>query len=553
MLPSGSRMPQDTEALPDVPSNPSLQAENRRARLGQPEVRSRARSPACSVEPRLDVIIAPQLILAHYMPRPNHSSQIQRDREDLGHFGYAQELFRGMGGFSNFAVSFSIISILTGAVTLYGYGLEMGGPLEMTIGWPIATLFTLAIAASMAELCSAYPTSGATYHWAADLGGPAWGWFVAWFNILGLIAAQAAINYSCALYILPFLGLDSRPLNLYLMFAFITANQGLLNHYGVRVVAMLNDFSVTIHIAGVIILVSALFFLAPRQPVAFLFEAVNSNARSPYWWAFLLGLLQALWTYTGFDASAHLAEETEDPRRRAPWGIVLSVAVSGVVGYLLLIALTLAIRTIPEALSAKDSAGNPVPAAIAILQTALGAKFGNAMAALASIAMWFCGLSCITNASRAVYSLARDHGTPSAPLLASVNTKHGTPGAAIWAIVIASLLLTLWTGAVPIMAALSTIALYAAYIIPVALGLRARFAGSHWPQAAVWTLGRFGATTNAIAILYTVVVVIILVMPPNQLAGQTFLGLLAILVLLYRFEARGKYTGPEWSKTHDQR
>ncbi len=129
----------------------------------------------------------------------------RRDAQDLRHFGYAQELLRSMGGFSNFAISFSIISILTGAVTLYGYGLEMGGPLEMTLGWPIATVFTLALAASMAELCSAYPTSGAMYHWASALGGPAPGWFSAWLNIVGLIAAQAGINYSCAQFILPFL------------------------------------------------------------------------------------------------------------------------------------------------------------------------------------------------------------------------------------------------------------------------------------------------------------------------------------------------------------
>ncbi len=253
-----------------------------------------------------------------------------QDRADLGRFGYAQELFRGMGGFSNFAISFSIISILTGAVTLFGYGLEMGGPLEMTLGWPLATVFTLTVAASMAELCSAYPTAGATYHWAADLGGKGWGWLVAWLNILGLIAAQAGINYSCAQFILPFLNLPSTPFNLYCMFAFILLNQGILNHYGIRLVAILNDCSVTVHIAGVAAVVLALFFLAPKQPVPFLFEAVNSNGRSPYWWAFVLGLLQAQWTYTGFDASAHMAEETHDPRRRAPWGIVLSVAVSGV-------------------------------------------------------------------------------------------------------------------------------------------------------------------------------------------------------------------------------
>jgi len=453
-----------------------------------------------------------------------------------------------MGGFSNFAISFSIISILTGAVTLYGYGLEMGGPLEMTLGWPLATLFTLTVAASMAELCSAYPTAGAMYHWAADLGGPGAGWYVAWLNIFGLIAAQAGINYSCAQFILPFLGVASTPQNLFLMFAFILLTQGLLNHYGVKLVSILNDFSVTVHIAGVVILVAALMWLAPKQPVSFLFQGVNSNGRSFYWWAFVLGLLQAQWTYTGFDASAHLAEETEDPRRRAPWGIVLSVAVSGVVGYLLLIALTLAIRSIPGALTAKDAEGNAIPAVIAILGGALGAKAGNAMSALASMAMWFCGLACITSASRALYSLARDEGTPAARLLRAVNPKHGTPAPAIWAIVAASIAAMVWTKAVPVVTSLSTVALYLAYIIPVVLGLRARRAGSDWPKAAVWSLGRFGPAINLVAIIFSIFISIVLVMPPNLLAGETLAGLLAALTVLYFAVARRHYNGPKWSQ-----
>lgn len=483
------------------------------------------------------------------MPQPAANRQSEQDRADLGRFGYAQELFRSMGGFSNFAISFSIISILTGAVTLFGYGLEMGGPLEMTLGWPIATVFTLAMAASMAELCSAYPTSGAMYHWAADLGGRGWGWLVAWLNIFGLIAAQAGINYSCAQFVLPFLGIASSYANLLWMFGFILLTQALLNHYGVRLVAVLNDLSVTVHIVGVVVLVAALFWFAPRQPVAFAAQAVNSNGRSPYWWAFVLGLLQAHWTYTGFDASAHLAEETEDPRRRAPWGIVLSVAVAGVVGYLLVLSLTLAIRTIPEALGARDAQGNVIPTAIAILQGALGARAGNAMAALASMAMWFCGLSCVTSASRAVYSLARDHGTPFSEVLRGVSPKHGTPAPAIWLFVGVSFVAMLWTGAVPIVTSLSTVALYAAYIIPVILAFRAR-SSADWTRAAVWNLGRWGRWVNLVAIVYTVFICVVLVMPPNELAGKTFLGLLAALAVLYAAIARRKYKGPEWSKSH---
>jgi amino acid transporter len=480
-----------------------------------------------------------------------HQNRADQDRVDLGRFGYAQELFRNMGGFSNFAVSFSIISILTGAVTLFGYGLEMGGPLEMTLGWPLATVFTLAVAASMAELCSAYPTAGAMYHWASDLGSPGWGWLVAWLNILGLIAAQAGINYSCAQFVLPFLGISSSSTHLLAMFGFILLTQGVMNHYGVRLVAILNDLSVTVHIAGVLVVVAALLFFAPRQPVEFLLHATNSNGRSPYWWAFILGLLQAQWTYTGFDASAHMAEETRDPRRHAPWGIVLAVAVSGVVGYCLILAVTLVIQSIPGALSAKDAHGDAIPAVIAILQTALGAKIGNAMAALASMAMWFCGLSCITSASRALYSLARDNGTPLAPVVRWVSTRHGTPAPAIWLSVAASFAAMVWSGAIPIVTSLSTVALYLAYTIPVVLGWRARRAGSTWPYEAVWRMGRYGDAVNLVAIGYSAFICCVLVLPPNELAGKTLGGLLVGLGVLYFAVVRRRFQGPEWARRRD--
>ncbi len=452
-----------------------------------------------------------------------------------------------MGGFSNFAISFSIISILTG-VTLFGYGLEMGGPLEMSLGWPLATLFTLTVAASMAELCSAYPTAGATYHWAADLGGRGWGWLVAWLNILGLIAELAGINYSCAQFILPFLNISSTPVYLFGMFAFILLTQGILNQYGIRLVAILNDLSVTVHIAGVALVVLALFFLAPRQPVPFLFQAVNSNGRSFYWWAFVLGLLQAQWTYTGFDASAHMAEETRDPRRHGPWGIVLSVGVSGIAGYFLVLALTLAIKSIPGVLAAKDAQGNQISAVVAILQQGLGSKAGNAMSALISMAMWFCGLACITSASRSLFSLARDHGTPFAEQVRWVSPRHGTPAVSVWVTVAASMAAMLWTKAVPVVTSLSTVALYLAYGIPVALAWRARRAGSDWPSHAVWSLGRFGAPLNMVAMLYAAFICVVLIMPPNELAGETLVGLLAGLGLLYVAVVRRKFKGPEWSR-----
>ena len=132
---------------------------------------------------------------------------IAADVKELHKMGYAQQLFREMGGFSNFAISFSIISILTGAMLLYGYGLKFAGPMINTIGWPLVSVFTLIIAASMAEIASAYPTAGGLYFWASKLGGVGWGWVTAWMNMIGQITITAGINIGAAIY---FVGLLTR-------------------------------------------------------------------------------------------------------------------------------------------------------------------------------------------------------------------------------------------------------------------------------------------------------------------------------------------------------
>src|SRR5437763_4068180 len=126
---------------------------------------------------------------------------IQQDVRDLHRLGYAQELFRSMGGFSNFAISFSIISILTGAVILYDYGLAWAGTAAVLIGWPLGTVFVLFIAASMSEIASAYPTAGGLYYWASKMKNKNWGWWTAWFNLIGQFAIVAGINYAAAGFI----------------------------------------------------------------------------------------------------------------------------------------------------------------------------------------------------------------------------------------------------------------------------------------------------------------------------------------------------------------
>ena len=249
----------------------------------------------------------------------------------------------------------------------------------------------------------------------------------------------------------------------------------------------------TVHIVGVIVIVGALLIFAPKQPASFFFARVTSNDEGwPYWWAFVIGLLQAMWTFTGYDASASVSEETVDPRRRAPWGMVMAVAVSSVVGYLLLIALTLSIKNIYVTLNATDASGNSIPAVIAILVGALGERAGSLFSALAAMAMWFCGLSAVTWSSRVIWAFARDEGLPASGLWKRVSHKHSTPVYAIWLCVIVAFLGAVYSKAYPVVTSISTIGLYISYVIPVFLHLRAGKI-----ERGPWHLGGYSKAINS--------------------------------------------------------
>jgi len=476
---------------------------------------------------------------------PCYARTSAEDEEDLARLGYATQFLRAMGGFSNFAISFSIISILTGAVTLFDYGLSMGGPREMTLGWPIATLGTLFVALSMAELCSALPTSGGMYHWSAELGGPLWAWLTAWLNIVGLIAAIAGIDYGCAQFLLPTLGFESRASSLFLVYGIILLSQTLVNQYSARVVARLNDLSAVVHIVGVIVLIGALLAFAPKQPIQFLWSRAHlSPIRAPYAWLFVLGLLQAQWTYTGFDASAHVAEETIDPRRRAPWGMVTSVAVSGVFGYLLILSLTWAIPNVGGILTARDSGGNPIPAVFTIVRTSLGDRAVGAVLGLTILAMWFCGLAALTSVSRIIFALARDNGMPLSSLWRKVSDTRKTPGHAIWLSSALALGAMIYSRAYSVVTSISVIGFYLSYIIPVYLGWikKASWVSKRGP----WNLGKWSNLINLLAIIWGVFICAVMVMPPNGRAGVAIIGVMAILLIFRAVGGSHEVHKPHW-------
>ena len=167
------------------------------------------------------------------------SETLGSDEQRLAELGYAQELKRGWSSFSNFAISFSIISVLAGCFTSYGQAFNNGGPVAISIGWPVISLLILCVAFSMSELASAFPTAGGIYFWASRLGGPGWGWFTGWFNLIGLVAVVASVDYAAA----SFLGAVLSLYDVHFIFNFASTNV----HYDAHVVFVLFALILLVH------------------------------------------------------------------------------------------------------------------------------------------------------------------------------------------------------------------------------------------------------------------------------------------------------------------
>jgi amino acid transporter len=527
--------------------------------------------------------------MAQQAPR-SRDEIIKQDVKDLHHLGYAQELFRTMGGFANFAISFSIISILTGAVILFDYGLAWGGPAASTIGWPLVSLFTLMIAASMAEIASAYPTAGGLYYWSSRMKNKDWGWWTAWFNLAGQIAIVAGIDFAAASFvnssivtpILSNFGIaygngslifgSSLVSGQLLTMAVLMVIQLVLNIAGIKIVALLNDASVWWHIGTVAVIVGALFLISSGKAHADISAFAvgpldTAGSASPFGFnlgpaigyavpiAFLFSLLQAQWTYTGYDASAHVAEETVGARLSSAWGVFISVAVSAVVGYIVLFGLVTHLPPLDQIMNCSPATqslcsayygGNPV--VFTTLSYNLG-QLGDVLGAAIAVAMSLCGLASIAAAGRMLFAFSRDHGVPGSPVLRKVSHRFRTPANAIIAIVVFSYLLTNaafiagGATAIAIVTAISTIALYWAYGIPIFLGI---FGKQDWRDLAVWKLGRFSKLVAALACLWIALISVLFLWPTSGnpwtlIAYVVFLGFL----LVYYFAwARRRFKGP---------
>ncbi|QNN54269.1 amino acid permease [Nocardioides mesophilus] len=513
-------------------------------------------------------------------------SHLDADERRLAELGYKQELSRSWSGFSNFAISFSIISILAGCFTTFGQGFNNGGPIAISWGWPVVSIFILIIGFTMSELVSAYPTSGGIYWWASKMGGPRAGFFTGWLNLIGLIAVTASVAYGCATFIDLTLSTFSDSFassysltRVFVIFVVVLAIASLLNIFSGHLMAVMNNVSVWWHVVGALAIVLILAFVPDNhQSIGYVFtERFNnsgydggSNSSVMYWLLVMpFGLLLTQYTITGFDASAHLSEETHSAADSAAKGIWRSIAYSAIGGWILLLAFLFAV---PDAAGGgPDNAGVGAGGVAYIFTSSLGANIAALVLFISAAGQFFCTTACMTSASRMLFAFSRDRAVPGSQHWSKVTARK-VPAYAVMLVAVVSALITLpalvevniGTAADPLIVptafyavvSVAVIGLYLAFLIPI--WQRWRLGDAF--EAGTWNNGAKYKWMNLVAVIEIAVISIYFILPfvPQGVPfSENFswkfvnyapfltIGSLLLLALWWQLSARKWFTGPK--------
>ena len=478
---------------------------------------------------------------------------LDHDAAELKKMGYEQELHRHMGGFSNFAISFSIICILAGGISAFNQGLGAGGGFSLGVGWPVGGLFALIVAMAMAQIASSYPTAGGLYHWSSTLGGKVYGWTTAWFNLLGLIFVVASVNFGVydpffKTLIAPMLDIapDSMGQGFQISFIeLITISQAILNAYLPKLTTKLTDISgYLIFTVAVALVVSLLMFTKTPIDIGKLFTFTNFTGTEGSVWPkqegmllpFLSGLLLVCYTITGFDASAHTSEETRDAANNVPKGIIKAVLYSVIFGYIMVATFILVMPDLAEGVKQGytffDAILHQLPDTLRIVLS-IGIFVAN----------YLCGLACLTSTSRMMFAFSRDGGLPGSAVLRKVHPTLKTPVIATWVSAILAIAATLYGDAFIVLATGSAVFLYISYVMPIAAGLLAE--GKTWTHKGPFNLGGLSKPIAALAVLGGSVLAYVGMQPPNQKVLYLTLIMLAVMaVFWFVFGEKKRFKGP---------
>jgi amino acid transporter len=489
---------------------------------------------------------------------------LDEDAKALHGMGYAQELSRRMSGFSNFAISFSLICVLAGGITAFPNALSAGGPFSVTIGWLIGGFFAVIVACSMGQIASAYPTAGGLYHWSSILGGRGWGWTTAWLNIVALTFVIASVDVGVFqlfrdMVLAGIFGVDvsgwtaaslgfgvSFDVHQTIAVILIVISQGLFNHFGIRVTTLLTDFSGYLIFVVALVLIVVMFAFGATHDFSRILHFTNNTGypgggfypqpRPPFV-AFLVGLLYPLYTIAGYDASANTSEETVNARRAVPRAMLQAVFWSVVFGFAMAVSF---ITAIPD-LGAAARAGahswfnlfNDLPLPSFLRQfLAIGLVLGN----------YVCALAAVTSTSRMIYAFARDNGMPFSKTLKSVSHTHRTPVPAIWFTAFLSLAAILYTPAFTALSAASVVFLYISYAMPIAAGLVAE--GKTWKEFGPFSLGNLSKPFAAITVIGVVILTYAGAQPPSGVVVNYSIGISLLLAIIWFGIEHRRFQGP---------
>ena len=485
------------------------------------------------------------------------------DKQVLHKLGYAQELSRRMSGFSNFAISFSIICILAGGISAFPAAFNVLGSGGAFVIWLAGGVLALSVAFGLGQIASSFPTAGGLYHWSSHLGGKAWGWATAWFNLVGLICVVSSVDvllytvFFKGILLTDTLGMDTSAFGYWHQFIFVTIvliTQALLNHYGIELTTKVTDLSGYLILGLTVILVIALFAFSPvaldfsRLWTFQNFTGDPGGAVVPFRtesiaFAFLLGLVYVCYTITGFDASAHTSEETKDAQVNVPKGMWTAVFWSWVFGLVAVAAYVLTMPSIQEGAAAGWGSFDYM------WNASLMPQWLKVLLAVGLVVVnYICALAGLTSTSRMMYAFSRDGGLPGSATLAHVSTQYRTPTSAIWVSAALALLSTIYAPYYLVLAVACAVFLYISMVMPIAAGLLAE-GGPKWSEKGPFHLGGLSKPNAILAIIFGITLAITGFFPPNEKVFYFTIAMVIIMpIVWYAFE-RNRFEGvPEGEK-----
>lgn len=466
--------------------------------------------------------------------------ELNADERHLAELGYTQELNRSWSGFSNFAISFSIISILAGCFTSFGLGWNNGGPAAIAWGWPIVSAFILVIGVCLSELVSAYPTSGGIYWWASKLGGPKAGYYTGWLNLIGLIAIVASVAYGCATFLDLTLSTFSADYlqgysltRVFITFLIILAVAAAINIFSSHLLAIINNVSVWWHVFGAAAVILILFLVpAHHASVHDVFaktinnSGIFSGATSGAGWLFFVLPISAIltqYTITGYDASAHLSEETKSAAGAAAKGIWRSIFYSAIGGWILLLAFLFAVQDSDAVSKGGGFVGTIFTQS---LTKGTNTSWVAVVLLISTAGQFFCAVACMTSSSRMLFAFSRDRAVPGWKLWSSLSRNRVPANGVLLSAVVAAIITLPALVVVDINGAPSPVAFFAVVSIGV-VGLYLAFAVPiyyRWKAGDSFRVGSWNLRGHhrwlAPIALIEIVVTSIIALFPTSLGGM---------------------------------